>query len=220
MANDLTLVIGSKNLSSWSLRPWLVMKAFDISFNEVLIRLDQPESRAALKAHSPSGLVPCLRHGELAIWDSLAITEYLAELYPEKKLWPENPSARALARSMSAEMHSGFSNIRDTWPMEFAREGAQVWGGPGVHKDIGRLQYLWNEALEAYGTGEDTSFLFGEFSIADAMFAPVVSRLRTYGPVRVSTRIAAWLENIWNLPAMKEWGQGARHEVDKGWYKG
>lgn len=220
MAEDFTLIIGSKNLSSWSLRPWLVMKAFDIPFREVLIRLDQPESRAALKAHSPSGLVPCLRKGDLTIWDSLAISEYLAELYPEKQLWPENSAARAMARSMCAEMHSGFSNIRDTWPMEFAREGANVWGGPGVRKDIGRLQFLWSEALEHYGSGEDGSFLFGDFSIADAMFAPVVSRLRTYGPVRVSTRIAAWLDTLWTHPAMQEWGEGARREVDAGWYKG
>ncbi len=218
MSQNLTLIIGSKNLSSWSLRPWLLLKTFDIPFSEVLIRLDRPETSAAIKAHSPSGLVPCLRHGEQVIWDSLAICEYVADLYPDRDLWPANLPARALARSMSCEMHSSFSSLRRVWPMEFKREGARVFGGPGVKKDIARLVYLWGEALDAYGSKSDGPFLFGDFSIADAMFAPVVSRLRTYGPVRVPTKVTHWLDAVWALPAMQEWGEGAQEEVDAGWY--
>ncbi len=194
------------------------MRVFEIPFREVVIRLDRPESKAAILAHSPSGLVPCLRDGEAVIWDSLAIGEYLAELYPERNLWPESLQARTMARSMSAEMHTGYSVLRRTWPMEFAREGARVYGGPDVRKDIDRLVSIWGDALDLYGNKTDGPFLFGKFCIADAMFAPVVSRLRTYGPVRVPTKITKWLDAVWSLPALQTWGEGAREEVEAGWY--
>ena len=215
---EFKLVIGNKNLSSWSLRPWLVMTYFNIPFKEQLIRLDVPETRGRIREHSPSGLVPCLIHGERHVWDSLAICEYLADLYPQKQLWPVEVNARARARAMSAEMHSGFSSLREVWPMEFCKEEAKVWGGPGVRKDISRLQALWTETLDLYGDEQDGPFLFGPFTIADAMFAPVVSRLRTYGPVRVPSRIAEWLDAVWDLAAMRKWGEGAQSEVDAGWY--
>jgi glutathione S-transferase len=219
MSHGFTLIIGNKNLSSWSLRPWLLMKHFDIPFKEQLIRLDVPETRAQIKEHSPSGLVPCLKNNDEVIWDSLAIAEYLAELFPEKNMWPSDPAARARARCIAAEMHSGFSNLRETWPMEFCREGARLWGGPGVRKDVSRLMALWGEALDDFGAKEEGPFLFGDFSIADAMYAPVVSRLRTYGPVPVPSKIIDYLEAVWNLPAMRKWGQGAKDEVEAGWYR-
>lgn len=217
---DFTLVIGNKNLSSWSLRPWIAMRLADIPFTEQMIRLDQPETRGTIKDVSPSGLVPLLKHGEHQIWDSLAICEYLADLYPEKRLWPEDRDARARARCLAAEMHSGFSSLRGTWPMDFVKEGKGLWGGPGVRKDIARISALWQETLEAYGKHGDGPFLFGHFTIADAMFAPVVSRFRTYGPVRVAPIVADYLEAVWTLPAMRDWGEGARQEAEAGWYRG
>ena len=216
---DFTLIIGNKNLSSWSLRPWVLMKHFDIPFAEKMIRLDQPDTRATIKDVSPSGLVPCLVHGDNHIWDSLAIAEYLAELYPDQHLWPRGQKARALARCLASEMHSGFSSLRGTWPMDFVKEGKGLWGGPGVRKDITRIVTLWEDALERYGASLGGPFLFGRFSIADAMYAPVVSRFRTYGPLRVSEPVAEYLETMWTLPAMQEWGEGARKEADAGWYR-
>lgn len=216
---EFTLIIGNKNLSSWSLRPWLLMTYFNIPFEEKLVRLDVAETRKDLLQQSPSGLVPCLTHRGFNVWDSLAIAEYLAEVFPEKNLWPTDTFARARARSLAAEMHTGFGAIRATWPMEFCREEAKVWGGPGVRKEINRLETLWDDALSQYGSEAQGPFLFGSFSVADAMFAPIVSRLRTYGPVRTSARIVAWLEAVWSLPAMQKWGEGAAQEVRAGWYE-
>lgn len=221
MSNDgFHLVIGNKNLSSWSLRPWVLMRHFDISFRETLIRLDRPETRAEIRQHSPSGLVPCLFHGEFTVWDSLAIGEYLAELFPDKAMWPQGAQARARARSLSAEMHGGFSALRTVWPMEFCKERADVWGGPAVRKDVARILALFNETLEDFGREEEGPFLFGAFTIADAMYAPVISRFRTYGPVRMSSRVVAYMDAVWSLDAMQDWGRGAREEVREGWYAG
>lgn len=221
MAEDkFTLIIGNKNLSSWSLRPWVLMHHFDIPFSETLIRLDQPDTRATIKDVSPSGLVPCLIHNDVHVWDSLAIAEYLNELFPEKNLWPRGLKARALARCIASEMHSGFSGLRGTWPMDFVQEEKRLWGGPGVRKDVSRVITLWEDALTRFGDSLGGPFLFGRFSIADAMYAPVVSRLRTYGPVRVPEKVADYLEAMWTLPAMQAWGAGARKEAEAGWYRG
>ncbi|MFN3960456.1 MAG: glutathione S-transferase family protein [Parvularculaceae bacterium] len=205
----LTLVIGDKNLSSWSLRPWLVMKQSGIPFNERLIRLDRPDTKAEIARYSPSGRVPCLIDGGRAIWDSLAIAEYLAEAFPEKGLWPEAPTARAIARSVAAEMHSGFQALRSFWPMNFSREGMRHLTY-GVAGDIARISEIWEGCRRDFGAGGP--FLFGKFSIADAMYAPVVSRFQTYGPVALPPLADEWRALMWSLPSMREWGDGARAE--------
>lgn len=208
---DLTLYIGDKNLSSWSLRPWLVLKQAGIPFTEELIRLGQPSTRTDILERSPTGLVPCLVDGAIKIWDSLAISEYLAETFPEKQLWPKDRAARAEARAASAEMHSGFSNLRMVWPMFFTREGMRHLQPDAVRKDIARIAEIWTRARERHGAAGP--FLFGTFSIADAMYAPVVSRFVTYGPVDLPKAAADWRDMMFALPAMKEWGDGARSEV-------
>lgn len=208
--SELVLTIGDKNLSSWSLRPWIVMKQSGIPFAEETVRLDRPDTRRILDETSPSGLVPFLTHGDVKIWDSLAIVEYLNDLFPGKQLWPADIAARAFARAVSAEMHSGFSALRTVWPMNFSREGMRHLTG-NVQRDIGRIDTIWSACRTRFGAGGD--FLFGAFSIADAMYAPVVSRFLTYGPVALSDKAAAYVETVRALPAYKEWGEGARAET-------
>jgi len=214
--SDLTLVIGNKNLSSWSLRPWILMKHFEIPFDEVKIRLDVPGYKEELKQHSPSGLVPCLKVSGREVWDSLAIAETLADWYPAKNLWPEDLVARARARCLSAEMHAGFSDLRAVWPMDVCNEHKGLSCGPGVSVNLKRIQKLWSEARQDFG--QDGPFLFGEFSIADAMYAPVVSRIRTYGPVQLFDPLQDYMDAMWDHPAMVEWRAGAAEEVRAGWY--
>ncbi|MEO1043004.1 MAG: glutathione S-transferase family protein [Pseudomonadota bacterium] len=213
---DLTLLIGNKNLSSWSLRPWLVAKHFALPVNETKIRLDTPETYAQVKKHSPSGLVPCLYSDDLTIGDSLAIIEYFADLYPEQMIWPKNREERARARSMASEMHSGFSELRGTWPMDVVNVDKSLSCPPGVAKDLKRIHTLWTDAI-AQKT-EDGPFLFGPFGAVDAMFAPVVSRIRTYGPVPRFSPLKDYMEAVWELPAMKIWREGAEEEARDGWY--
>ena len=208
---DLTLTIGDKNLSSWSLRPWLLMTHMDIPFEEETIFLDRASSRKELNEKSPSGLVPFLTHGSLKLWDSLAIAEYLSDLFPEKNLWPSDISARAIARAVSAEMHSGYSALRTVWPMQVTkRDLAHVTSG-GVQQDLDRILALWTRCRTEFGSGGD--FLFGQFSIADAMYAPVVSRIYTYGPVATNETCATYMDKIINLDSMKEWEAGAIQEI-------
>lgn len=209
--SDLTLCIGDKNLSSWSLRPWLLMKLAGIPFTEKLIRLDQPDTTKEILKYSPTGKVPCLIDGEIAVWDSLAIAEYLAERFPDKQMWPAAVAARARARSISAEMHSSFGELRKTWPMKFSQIGLRHPQPAAVAGDIKRISTIWTETRAAFGAGGP--FLFGRFSIADAMYAPVVSRFMTYGPVDLPRAAAAYCETIFSLPAMQEWGVGAAREV-------
>ena len=209
------LFIGDKNLSSWSLRPWLLMKAANIPFTERQILLDRPETKAVIHDVSPSGRVPCLMDGDLAIWDSLAICEYLAEKFAEKALWPRDARARATARAVSAEMHSGFAALRTVWPMNFAREGLRHTT-QGVQDDIARIAEIWENCRRDFGADSKNGggpFLFGAFSIADAMYAPVVSRFVTYGPVTLPDAAAKGCDHMWSLPAMREWGDGARAEA-------
>lgn len=209
---DFTLVIGDKNYSSWSLRPWLLMTQAGIAFDEVSIRLRQPDTRQQALAHSPSGKVPALKHQGLLIWDSLAIAEYLAELFPHKHLWPQDVAARAQARSISAEMHSGFQALRSHLPMDFLdRHPGKGLEGEGVAADIARVQQIWRNARAQYGAGGP--FLFGPFSIADAMFAPVVSRFTTYA-VPVDPPCRAYMEAIWDMPGMRKWAEDARIQMN------
>lgn len=207
---NLTLYIGDKNLSSWSLRPWLMMKEAGIPFTEKMIRFGRPATRAEMLEVSPTGLVPSLSDGAISVWDSLAIGEYLAESFPEKRLWPNERAARAEARSISAEMHSGFSSLRTVWPMNFSRIGMRHIQPDAVRADIARIADIWRGARERHGASGP--FLFGRFSIADAMFAPVVSRFMTYGPVDLPPLAAQWRDMMFALPAMREWGVAAAAE--------
>ena len=213
--SELVLTIGDKNLSSWSLRPWFLMIQAGIPFTEETIFLDRPETRKILSEKSPSGLVPFLTHKRedetIQLWDSLAIAEYLNDLYPEKNLWPEAPAARALARSISAEMHSGFSTLRTLWPMQVLKGDIGHLTSGGVQRDIDRILSLWVLSRERHG--QSGPFLFGKFSIADAMYAPVVSRFLTYGPVPMDKTCEAYMETISRLPAMTEWVEGAKAQV-------
>ncbi len=208
----LKIVLGNKNYSSWSMRPWLVLKHLAIPFDEVVIPLDQPSSRAELLKHSPSGRVPALHDGERVIWDSLAICEYLNELFPDRKLWPADAGARAAARSVSAEMHSGFQALRNELPMKFKESLPGRPISPEVKQDIERIFALWADCRRRFGAGGP--FLFGAYSIADAMYTPVVSRFRTYG-VRLEGAPAAYAETIWSMPSVQEWLGAARAETHR-----
>ena len=208
---DLILSIGDKNLSSWSFRPWFLLTEAGIPFTEENIKLDRPESRGVLKEKSPSGFVPFLTHGDTQIWDSIAIMEYVADLFPQKILWPEDVAARGLARAVSAEMHSGFDALRTVWPMMFLRAHPNHTTQAGVARNIARIDQLWTLCRSKYGAGGD--FLFGKLSIADAMYAPVVSRFMTYGPVEVSKASAAYMETIRATGAWKKWREGAEKET-------
>ena len=213
---QITLAIGDKNLSSWSLRPWLALTQAAIPFEEINIKLDVPGSRKVLQEKSPSGLVPFLIDEtdgrDVKIWDSLAIVEYANERFPEKNLWPSDPGARALARAVTAEMHSGFGALRTVWPMMFTREGLQHTTSGGVQKDVDRIETIWTECRDRFG--QDGDFLFGDFSIADAFYAPVVSRFKTYGPLELNETASAYIDAVWALPSMQAWGAGARTELE------
>jgi glutathione S-transferase len=208
----LVLCIGDKNLSSWSLRPWLAMTHAGIAFSERVIRLDRPSTAAEIADVSPSSRVPCLLDGDLTIWDSLAICEYLAERFPEKRLWPEDRRARATARSVSAEMHSGFQGLRSLWPMCFSRQDMRHTTH-GIEGDIARIAEIWEGCRRDFGEPAGGPFLFGAFSIADAMYAPVVFRFATYG-VALGPVEAAYAESMRRLPAMTRWAEAAAAETE------
>jgi glutathione S-transferase len=207
---DLTLYLGNKNYSSWSLRAWLVLKATGLPFEEVLIRLYEPGTRTELLRVSPSGRVPALQHGALTVWDSLAIGEYLAELCPDRQLWPADPARRAPARSISAEMHSGFNAMRGHLPMNIRSSFPHRGVTPEVQSDINRITALWREQRRR-ATAEDGPFLFGHFTVADAMFAPVVSRFRTYR-IELDELCQSYADAVWAMPSYKEWQEAAGHE--------
>ncbi len=205
----LTLVVGNKNYSSWSMRPWLVLKKSGAAFEEIVIPLDRPETRAEIFKHSPSGFVPTLKDDELTIWESLAICEYLAEKFPDASLWPKDPSARAIARSVSNEMHSGFSALRTNMPMNVRGNLPGKGRAPGVQEDINRISAIWRDCRTRFG--QSGPYLFGAFSIADAMYAPVCSRFVTY-QVDLDADAKAYVNTIWADPAMAAWVEGARRE--------
>ncbi|XLZ68351.1 glutathione S-transferase family protein [Massilia sp. SR12] len=206
----LTLVIGNKNYSSWSMRPWVAMKAFNIPFTEVRVLLDQPDTSNNLSLYSASGRVPVLLAGDMTIWDSLAICEYLAEQFPDKPLWPRDVAARALARSVCAEMHSSFSSLRSTMSMNIKGSYPGKGRTPATQADIGRISEMWEECLSRFGHNE---YLFGDFSIADAFFAPVVCRFKTYGVV-LPPALSAYCERMRNHPAVDAWIAGALAETE------
>jgi glutathione S-transferase len=214
-ANRYRLVIGNKNWSSWSLRPWLAMRRLGLPFEEINVRLRLAESKAEIAKYSPSGLVPLLLDGDLAIWDSLAILEYLAEKHPEKPFWPAERQARAVARCVSAEMHSGFAPLRRTCPMELLATSRLDPVPEEVEPDIRRVIAIWGECRANFGGAGP--FLFGDFSAADAMYAPVASRFRTYvpdlAPYGDDGTAAAYVAGIFAMPEMAAWAAGARAEV-------
>ena len=212
------LVIGNKNYSSWSMRPWVLLKQAGIAFDEVKIRFDAftPDSKfkAELARISPAGRVPVLIDDDLTVWDTLAIAEYLAEKFPAQQLWPQDAKARARARSVCAEMHSGLGALRSHFPMNIEAElpevGARVLAEQAaVRADVERLFGMWSALLDAYGG----PLLFGEFSIADAYFAPVAMRLKTYA-VPVPPNIAAYLKRVGELPGVAAWVRDALAERD------
>lgn len=206
--NSLTLVIGNKNYSSWSMRPWLVLTAFGIPFQEVQILLGQPATGNEIARYSAAGRVPVLVDGDITLWDSLAICEYIAEQFPERQLWPANVAARAMARSMCAEMHAGFTDIRQAMWMNIRAAFAGKGRTPGAQADIGRISEIWETCLSRYGHHQ---YLFGDFSIADAYFAPVVMRFRTYG-VKLAPALDAYCERITQHPAVAAWMAAALEE--------
>ena len=204
-----TLVVANKCYSSWSLRPWLLLKHLGIAFDEILIPLGQPDTSARIREHSPAGRVPILKDGDVTVWDSLAIMEYAAERWPDAGVWPGERAARALARSISAEMHSGFQALRNGCPMNLGKRFGPKHRGEGVSRDIARIDALWQDARVRFG--QRGPFLFGAFSAADAMYAPVVTRLDTYS-AEVSPASRAYMEAVLGLPAFGEWRAAALAE--------
>ena len=208
---NLVLVIGNKAYSSWSLRPWLLMKQVGIAFEEIRLSLYVDGAKQKILHYSAAGKVPVLKDGALTIWDSLSICEYLAEAFPDKRLWPSETAARACARSISAEMHSGFTHLRTQMPMNVRREITDGARSAEVRAEIARIETIWNDCRNHYGA--HGPFLFGSFSIADAMYAPVVSRLHTYG-VALTGPAAHYAAAMHALPAMQEWIADARAETE------
>jgi glutathione S-transferase len=204
-----TLIIGNRNYSSWSLRPWLAMKMAGVAFEEIVIPLRQDATAAEIARHSPGGKVPALRHGELVVWESIAILEYIAEAFPEARLWPRQRQARAVARAASAEMHAGFVALRTHMPMNIRSSKFGRGRTPEVEKDIRRIVALWEDCRARFGAGGP--FLFGAFGNTDAMYAPVVTRFTTYG-VALEGTARAYADAILALPPMREWFAAAKAE--------
>ncbi|HUG61432.1 MAG TPA: glutathione S-transferase family protein [Methylomirabilota bacterium] len=204
------LVIANTNYSTWSLRAWLAAKATGLPFDEALIDIDAPDTAERIREYSPGGRLPVLVDGPVTVWDSLAIVEYLAEIAPTAGLWPEERTARALARSIVAEMHAGFQALRSHYPMNIRRPVAARPATPAVAAEVDRICAIWRDARARFGTGGP--FLFGSFTVADAFFAPVASRFRTYA-VPLGRVESAYLEAIHAHPAMIEWRERARAET-------
>ncbi len=212
------LYIGNKNYSSWSMRPWVLLRQAGIDFEEVPVRFDSfaegSAFRSTMSAITPVGKVPVLVHDGLVVWDTLAIAEYLAEQFPDRQLWPADRAARARARSVCAEMHSGFAALRSACPMNIEAQLPEVGAlalrdKPGVRADLARLVAMWSELLAMHGG----PLLFGRFTVADAYFAPVVMRLKTYA-LPVPAEIAAYMERVCALPGVQAWVDGALAEQD------
>jgi len=208
----LTLVIGNKNYSSWSMRPWLALRANNIPFEEVFIPLytDNPADKQRILSFSRAGKVPALIDGDITVWDSLAIIEYLAERFPEAKLWPEDRAMRAHARSISAEMHSGFMALRNECGMNLHRPVGAVALSADAKANIARVEEVWRDCRQRYA--RSGPFLFGAFTGADAMYAPVVHRFRTYA-IDVGAEAKAYMETMMALPAFREWTEAGLAET-------
>ncbi|MFQ5774164.1 MAG: glutathione S-transferase family protein [Kiloniellaceae bacterium] len=209
---DFTIVLGNKAYSSWSLRGWLLLKQTGAAAEEVVIPLNRPETRERILRHSPSGRVPALKAGGLTVWDTLSIAEFLNERFPEAGLWPRDPEARALARSVSAEMHAGFATLRRLMPMDLRRGAPGRAPGPTgqLAADVARIAAIWKECRDRHGRSGD--FLFGDFGAADAFYAPVATRFATYG-VALDPTAAAYRDAVMNRPAMREWIAAAKAET-------
>jgi glutathione S-transferase len=205
----LKLIIGNKNYSSWSLRPWIAMKVAGIAFAEQVISLDDPQFKRIVMAISPAGKVPALADGEVHVWESLAILEYLAEKFPQANLWPDDVQARAHARAISAEMHAGFLPLRRECPMNFWRPVKNRGLSADTVANVARIDAMWTDCRSRFGSGGP--FLFGAFGAADAMYAPVVSRFATYG-VDVGPSSRAYMEAVMGLAAWLEWKAAALKE--------
>ncbi len=209
--NTMQLILGSKNYSSWSLRAWLAAVLSGQPFDEVLIHFDQDSDRAERLRHSPTGKVPALEDGGILVWDSLAISEYLAERFPYAGLWPEDRAARAWARAISAEMHSGFQDLRQELPMNIRKLVPWRERSAGTMADIARIDRIWSETRAKFGKKIGGPFLFGRPSLADAFYAPVVARFQTYQPP-LSTEAGTYAEAAWNWDPMRTWCAAARTE--------
>jgi glutathione S-transferase len=207
----LKLVIGNKNYSSWSMRPWLALRANNIAFEEVFIPLYTGEAdKKRILGFTPSGKVPTLVDGDVTVWDSLAIIEYAAERFPEARLWPEDRAGRAHARSISAEMHSAFVALRSECPMNLHRPVGAITLSADARADIDRIQKIWIDCRERYG--KSGPFLFGAFGGADAMFAPVVHRFRTFA-IEVEPKVRDYMDTMTSLPAFQEWTRAGLAET-------
>lgn len=204
----LKLIIGNKNYSSWSLRPWMLLRHLGQPFREILIPLDTPQFKDEVEKYGPSGRVPVLIHDHLTVWDSLAICEYIAELAGSG--WPTDRAARAVARSVCAEMHSGFANLRMEWPMNARARNRRVLMTPALEADVKRVDELWTDCRRRFGAGKGP-WLFGEFSVADAMYAPVVLRFNTYG-AQVSPTAREYMSTALEDRYVKEWVSAAEKE--------
>jgi glutathione S-transferase len=207
---DLTIYLGNRNYASWSLRAWLALKATGAAFEEVVIPLFQPGSKETLLKYSPNGKVPALHHHEIVVWDSLAIAGYLGDIFPDAGLCPTDPAAKAVARSISAEMHAGFQALRSQMPMNIRSSFPGRDITPEVQADINRVMAIWRQCRGRFGE-KNGDFLFGSFTIADAMYAPVVTRFRTY-KVDLEREADAYCDAVMALPAMQEWAAAARNE--------
>jgi glutathione S-transferase len=205
-----TLVIANKTYSSWSFRPWILMRHFGIAFDEVVIPLAQENSRAEILRYSPAGKCPSLHDGKIVVWDSLAIIEYVAERHPRLPIWPRPRAARARARSLAAEMHSGFMCLRGLLPMNMRRKVERHELTPEATADVSRLEQAFEQARAEFG--QAGAFLCGDFSAADAMFAPVVNRLHVY-KVAVTPGTRAYMDAMMALPAWQDWSAQAQAET-------
>ena len=204
----LTLYVGNKNYSSWSLRPWLALEACGVPFEDVVIPFDFANGHPKFKEISPTGRVPVLHHGDVRVWESLAIIEYVAELFPQAGLWPEDPAERAVARSYSMEMLSGFRDLRGACPMNIRREKRAINLPAGVMADVERIETIWREAVARSGG----PFLFGRFTAADAMFAPVVNRFEVYDLTRNPGSLE-YMDAVKTHPAFRKWQEAALRET-------
>ncbi len=205
----LKLIVANKAYSSWSSRAWILLTHFKIPFEETVIPLDLPETRSLILKHSPSGKCPALHDGAVTVWESLAVIEYVAELYPEKAIWPRGKAARAHARSLAAEMHAGFQALRQHCPTNFRRPVRKIALTEAVEADVARIDAAWTHARKTFGKAGP--FLFGRFSAADAMYAPVVNRLHVYD-VPVSRATRDYMAAMMALPAWKAWAADAEAE--------
>jgi glutathione S-transferase len=205
----LKLVLANKAYSSWSLRPWILLMHFKIPFEEAVIPMDEPGTRANMLKYAPTGKCPSLHDGRIAVWESLAIIEYVAEAYPEKAIWPRGKAARAHARSLASEMHAGFGALREACPTNFRRPVRAIALSDAVRADVARIEAAWAHARKTFGRGGP--YLFGRFSAADAMFAPVVNRFHVYD-VPVSKPTRDYMETIMALRAWKAWIADAEAE--------